>query len=117
MFAPNTAELRIMQDQIGELRTLLHQVNLRQAADFVMEAMDADKFGKHDSGVVETECLVKIASQKILLHHFYYPLSRSVHHWDLVRSLRPFAPAVYTLTVFTVWSLTNYFDGCYAQKR
>src|SRR6266436_6600320 len=82
-----------------------------------MEAMDADKFGKHDSGVIETECLVKIASQKVLLHHFYYPF-RSVHHWDLVcRSLRLFAPAVYTLTVFTAWSLTNYFDGCYAQKR
>ena len=72
-----------MQNQIRELRTLLHQVNLRQAPDFVMEAMNADKFGKHDSGIVETECLVKIASQKILLHHFYYPF-RSVHHWDLV---------------------------------
>src|SRR5207245_2418068 len=79
----NAAELWIMQNQIRELRTLLHQVNLRQAPDFVMEAMNADKFGKHDSGIVETECLVKIASQKILLHHFYYPF-RSVHHWDLV---------------------------------
>src|SRR5438445_5254413 len=117
MFAPNTAELRIMQDQIGELRTLLHQVNLRQAADFVMEAMDADKFGKHDSGVVETECLVKIASQKILLHHFYYPFLVRSTIGTLCRSLRLFAPAVYTLTVFTAWSLTNYFDGCYAQKR
>src|SRR5437667_10515128 len=104
MFAPNTAELRIMQDQIGELRTLLHQVNLRQAADFVLEAMDADKFGKHDSGIVETECLVKIASQKILLHHIYYPF-HSVHQLGPCAAHCGCSPAVYTLTVFTAWRL------------
>ena len=34
-----------------------------------MEALYADKVGEHNSGIVETQRLVKIAGQKILLNH------------------------------------------------
>jgi hypothetical protein len=34
-----------------------------------MEPMHADQLGKHDSRIIETERLVKIARQKVLLHH------------------------------------------------
>src|SRR5215813_7307714 len=67
--AAHTAKLRIVQDEVGELGALLYQVDLRQSPDLVMEALYADQFGKHDSRIIETERLVKIAGQKILLHH------------------------------------------------
>src|SRR5579859_2503098 len=73
MFAADAAELRIVQNQVGQFRALLHQVDLGQAPDLVMEALHADQFGEHDSGIVETKRLVEIAGQKILLHHIYYP--------------------------------------------
>jgi len=63
VFAPNAAKFRIVQDQIGKLCSLLHQVDLRQAANFVVEAMHPDQLGQHHAGIVETQCLVKIACQ------------------------------------------------------
>src|SRR5205823_11090229 len=117
MFASNTAKLRIMQNQVRQFRALLDQIDLCQAPNFVMETLHPNQFGEHDSGIVETECLVKIAGQKILLHHRYCPFlvvrlcGPCAAHCDL------FAPAMYTLTAFTVVRVTNYFDGCYAQKR
>src|SRR5258708_27932791 len=63
MFAPNAAKFRIMQNQVGKLRALLHQVDLRQTANLVVKALYADQFGKHYSRIIETERLVKIASQ------------------------------------------------------
>src|SRR6476660_10293839 len=83
--APHTAELRIVQDQVRELSALLYQVNLGQSPDFVMEAVNTDQIGEHDSRIVETERLVKIASQKILLHHLgYCPFLGSPRCWSCV---------------------------------
>jgi len=59
-----------------------------------MEAMDADKFGKHDSGVVETECLVKIASQRYCCTIFTTPFVRSTIGTCAARC--GCSPAVYT---------------------
>ncbi len=63
MFAPNAAKFRIMQNQVRELRALLHQIDLRQTANLVVKALYADQFGKHHAGIVETKRLVKIAGQ------------------------------------------------------
>src|SRR5258706_12586066 len=94
MCAPDAAELRVMENQVGEFRALLYQVNLGQTSDLFMEAVHTDQFGEHDSGIVETERLVKIASQKILLHHICYPflLSCGPPSRALCRPLRPLAP-------------------------
>jgi len=59
---------------------------------------------------------VKIASQKILLHHFYYPF-RSVHHWDLVPLVAAVRPRCLHLNCVHGLEPHDYFDGCYAQKR
>src|SRR5580765_5263119 len=75
MFTANPAKFRIVQNQIRKFRALLHEINLSKPFDFVMEAVDADEFSENDSGIVETEGLVKIAGQKILLHHGLLPLS------------------------------------------
>src|ERR1700693_4007812 len=105
MFAPDAAKLRIMQNQVRKFRALLHQVDLSQAPDLVMEALHADQFCEHDSGIVETERLVKIASQKILLHHIYYPFLTARHCVPLAVLCGIFAPTLYTLRVFTAeWS-------------
>src|SRR6202030_64227 len=63
MFASNAAEFRIVQNQIRKLCSLLHQVDLRQTANLVVEALHADQLGQHHAGIVETQCLVKIAGQ------------------------------------------------------
>src|ERR1700676_62746 len=117
MFAPDAAKLRIVQNQVREFRALLHQVDLGQAPDLVMEALYADQFGEYDSGIVETKRLVKIASQKILLHHIDYPFLTARRCGPHAAHCGLFAPTSSSLLVFTCWRVTNYFDGCYAQKR
>src|SRR5712671_1785623 len=96
--APHPAELRIVQNQVAELRSLLHEVHLRQSGHFVVEAMKADEFAQHDPGVVKAERLVEVTGQKKLLYH-----------------VLPFLGYNY-LNRILGWHPTNYFNGCYAYK-
>lgn len=65
VLAAATAELRIVQQQVGELRSLLHQVEVRHASRFALEFLggNAEQFAEHVAGVVEAECLVEIAGE------------------------------------------------------
>ena len=60
-------ELRIMQQQVGEFRALLHQVDLRHALGFALEVLggNANQFGEHVPGIVERERLVEVARENI----------------------------------------------------
>ena len=55
--------LGIVQQQVGQFATLLHQVDVRQSADSLHEAVRSDQFTKDQSGVVKTQGLVKIADE------------------------------------------------------
>src|SRR5690242_231625 len=58
-----------MEYQVAEFSALLNQVHLRKAPDLVVEPVKADKLGQNHARVIETESLVKVARQKILLKH------------------------------------------------
>src|ERR1700676_3619016 len=73
MFLANFGfELRIMQQQVGELRALLHQVDLGHAFGFSLELLgrNADQFGEHVAGIVEGKRLVEIACENIAFERF-----------------------------------------------
>jgi hypothetical protein len=63
MLAAHAAKIWIVENQVAELRTLLNEIDLRKALDLVVKAVKTDEFAQHDSGVVETERLIKIASE------------------------------------------------------
>src|SRR5262249_9180614 len=75
MLAADTAKVRIMQNQIAELRALLHQIHVGKALDLVVKIVESDELTQHDTGVVEAERLVKITGQQELLNHFQVPSS------------------------------------------
>src|SRR5437667_12077438 len=62
-------EFRIMQKQICELSSLLHQVEPRHAGGFALElrGWNANQFGEHVAGVVEGQRLVEVAGENVFL--------------------------------------------------
>ena len=60
MFLTHAPEFRIVQNQVGKLRALLHKVDLRQPLYPVVEIVDADQFGKDHARIVEAERLVEV---------------------------------------------------------
>src|SRR5690349_1060506 len=60
-------ELRIVQQQIGKLRALLHQVQLCHALRFALELFrrDAKHLAQCVSRIVESKGLIKVASKNI----------------------------------------------------
>src|SRR5262249_40021900 len=63
MLAPNSAKIRTMEDQVAELRALLHEICLGKALRLVVKIVKSDEFAQYDSRIVETERLVEIAGQ------------------------------------------------------
>ena len=63
MLAADAAVLGIVQQQVGQFAALLHQVDVRQAADLLHKALRSDQFTENQSGVVKTQGLVKIADE------------------------------------------------------
>ena len=63
------AEIRIVENEIAELRALLDEVHLRQALHLVVEAVKADELAENDARVVKAERLVEIAGQQKLFSH------------------------------------------------
>jgi hypothetical protein len=57
----HAAKIRIMENQIAELRTLMNEVDVRKAPDLVVKAVKTDELAQHDSRIVETERLIEIA--------------------------------------------------------
>src|SRR6266403_2566673 len=109
----NFAKVRIMKNQIAELRALLDKVHLRKAFHLVMEVMKADQFAQSDTRVVKTKRLVKVTGQQKLFAHvlvlLYY-----LSWWAC--SGKPPHPLWIHLNAFPLHCPTNYFDGCYALK-
>ena len=68
LFAHATLELGIVQQQIGKLSTLLHQVQPCHACGFALEfsRRNSDQFGEHVARVVEGKRLVEVACKNEL---------------------------------------------------
>ena len=64
VLAAHAAKIRIMENQIAELRTLLNEVDVRKALDLVVKAVKTNELSQHDSRIVETERLIEIACEK-----------------------------------------------------
>ena len=65
---PDPAVLGVVLKQVGQLGSLLHQMDLRQADDLLREAADAQHLAQREAGIVEAQRLVEVAGQQILLH-------------------------------------------------
>src|SRR6202030_3346661 len=55
VLAAHAAKIRIMENQIAELRTLLNEVYVRKALDLVVKAVKTNELTQHDSRIVKTE--------------------------------------------------------------
>src|ERR1022692_2366178 len=66
-FADLGFELRVVEQEIGELRTLLHEVDLRHSFRFAFKLRggNADQLGEHVTGIIEGEGLVEVARENI----------------------------------------------------
>ncbi len=69
VLAPDLAEVRVMENQVAELRALLDEIHLGKTFHLVMKSVEADQLAKNDSRVVEAERLVKVTGQKKLFSH------------------------------------------------
>ena len=68
VLATHAAQRGVVQDQVGQLTPLLHQVDAGQAGDLLREAVDAEDLAEDVPGVVEAQGLVEVACQQVLLH-------------------------------------------------
>src|SRR5882762_2262426 len=71
--APHSrTELRIMQEKISQLGTLLNQVQLRHALDFALEFLDrnAQQLAQDVTRIVEGQRLIEVAGKQIVLPMF-----------------------------------------------
>src|SRR6266480_747884 len=114
VLAAHAAEIRVVENEIAELRALLHEVHLREAVDLVAESVETDELAKNHARVVEAERLVKIAGQQNLFTHVLVLLLVPFLVGLPWEASRP--PLEYTLTSFPHDCPTNYFDPCYALK-
>lgn len=78
----HAAQLGVVQDQIGQLAPLLHQVDVGQPRHLLREAAHAEDLAEDVAGVVEAEGLVEVARQQVLLHLF--KLGRPRPHVKLI---------------------------------
>jgi hypothetical protein len=63
MLTAHAAKIRIMENQITELRTLLNEVDVRKALDLVVKAVKTNELTQHDSRSVKTDRLIEIACE------------------------------------------------------
>ena len=64
MLAADTPEFGVVQQQIGQLSTLLHHVDAGQAGDALLESGETEKIAQNDPRVVEAQCLIEVADQQ-----------------------------------------------------
>src|ERR1700688_1131124 len=62
-------EFWIVQQQVGELRSLLHEVDLRHAFCFAFKfsGRNADEFSQHVARIIEGERLIEVAREDVTL--------------------------------------------------
>ena len=65
VLAAHLAVLGIVEQQIGQLGALLHEVGARQPGDLVVEPVGAEQLAQHDARIVEAQCLIEIAGDQI----------------------------------------------------
>src|SRR5262249_9419465 len=56
----------VVQQQVGQLSALLHEVDPCQAGDLLLEARGAQQLAEHDPRVVEAQRLVEVAGEQVL---------------------------------------------------
>ena len=66
-------EFGVVQQQIGELAPLLHQIEFSHPGGLALELAGGDpkQLGQHKARVVEAQCLVKIAGEDKALPGLY----------------------------------------------
>ena len=69
LFAHSAAKLGIVQKQVGQLRALLHQVQLGHALrlTFKFRSRNAHQFAQHIPGIVEGQGLVEVTGKQVTL--------------------------------------------------
>src|SRR5882672_2887647 len=71
VLATNAAKIRIMENQITELGTLLNEIDVRKALDLVVKAVKTNELAQHNSRIVETERLIEIAGEQKVVWHIH----------------------------------------------
>ncbi len=64
---PHATVLRVVQEQVGQLSSLLHEVGIREPVDLVLEPGPVEQLAQHLTGVVEAERLVEVAGDQVML--------------------------------------------------
>src|SRR5690606_3105624 len=75
ILATDPAEFRIVPEQIGEFRPLLHQILTRQTRHLIGEPFDAEHLAHGMTRIVKTQGLVEITYQQKIPVHLYLPAS------------------------------------------
>jgi hypothetical protein len=65
VLTPHLPVLRIMEQQVSKLGSLLHQMRSGEAGTPLHEPGDSQHLTQHDSRVVEAQRLVEVAGQQI----------------------------------------------------
>ena len=68
ILSPDSAILRIVQQQIRQLGALLHQMHARESGTLFHEPGNTQHLAQGDSGVVEAQRLIEVAHQQVTLH-------------------------------------------------
>src|SRR5690606_33622073 len=67
VLAPDTPELRVVAEQVGQLAALLDEIAARETGYFGFEIGRPDDLAEDDAGVVEAQCLVEVAGDEVVL--------------------------------------------------
>lgn len=67
-------KFRVVQQEVGEFRSLLHQINFRHSLCFALKlgGRNSDQFGEHVTGIVKGERLIEIARENVAFQGFIY---------------------------------------------
>ena len=84
VLATDLAVLGVVEEQVGELASLLHEVDARETPHLLLEPRGAEQLGQHDPGILEAQGLVEIAGQQI------EPAGRALRH----ESRTPYNPNI-----------------------
>src|SRR5206468_850557 len=72
MFFSDAAKFWVVQEQVGQLASLLHQVNPRHTGNFLLESRFAEQFAQNNPGVVATQSVIEITGQQVMFGKNYF---------------------------------------------
>ena len=70
----HTPVFGVVQQQVRQLTALLHQADLRKAADSLGKGGNTQQLAQNEPRIVEAESLVEIANEQVFFHSFRYLL-------------------------------------------